>query len=1725
MSKGVGAHAGLAIILIVLLVFTNLSSATSISGPAGNAVETQPIPKGNPIQSNPAPNPNSPVSAMVGNISTTGPSYMILYDSILNLTYALSQSGILFVVADSTDSVIANISVGTGITDMIYDPSNGFIYLSGPRLSSITVVYGTSVISSVFIGFNTYPTSMIYDPENEYVLVAYTSFLTGFVAFPEIAAISGTQIINFWSYGGQPSYSIGIFSNNQYFVQNLTYNPSNGNVYVSNEQMGVVAIYGEQALITVLPDPVSMIFDPANSLIYVASSSGAIQAIDTLGVIVATVPGILGSSFSQTPFLFDPANNDLLLFNESGNMIFVLNSSNVVVANISDGTPTNGIYDPANRLAYVGSVNNNYVVGIDANLQIQYDFTILPNVLTGTASMSLGQNAMEIYLANSNVNFITVIGSNAYPVYFYPVGLPKNTSCGGRVGWSVSLGGNFKTSGPTSIEFLEINGSFSYYSASSGFAASPGAGTVNVAGEPVNVSINFTVSDTFEIQSQLSLSGIFLKNFTLDNLVELHLGMGPERPYSVTAVNGASSYPFNETNCSQGIYQASIDMGSLTGNSIEIIADYNNTTQTRNISINMVNEPLWLQSMMSIGFDNVMQSNYQWNNTYTIYVGDTFPFLSLFGQNVNIPMIGGQYGFFPNVDSSLLINSNGSILMNAHIASPSISIAGISTNSIPGLPITFSLSLTGQFTVNNGNVIWTSSTMTVSVSGSVSIPIPIVGYSFNVPDVGSVNIGLSVTITVAPTFVLDLALAPSNSSSSQFIANLDVMITSITSQISIAVSAALNAGIGVASISGGGTLTFNINMSIIPSPLTIGGNVQGSLFVNWNALIWSGTIWTSGAYNLFSWGPTTLSHISRITFNSTKGNASNFTLTPRYYNTSNYQSYRWVNGQWNGTAINDVYPYARFTSASSNNSTYVLSSFDNVSLNERHGLGIRIFLSNSTSRNLTNLPEPRENGFIITNPEAIMLENGSLGVLWIAVPYNGTNVSNPFSVTNILLQYSIFNTSTWSWSKPDNITTSGIANSYSIAQLGGTIYVIVLWSSNSTSSPYLAEFAISKYLIFASHSDVVYSTLNMSLSGASNIVSFKIEKNGFQNILVQFENGSYGILGFRPAVIGPPSVVRIVQLPSLYGYSIKQAGLASNSTDILFVLYTNGSYGDIFVAYNISNLSSPVFISNLFMHLPVSTSSVRMIYGNKTSFVGVSILDQTKYLDKLQIFCLGTLPGWKSKPDVRSFFNFTVNIRNITYFNIEKTDNAVLSYAMSNYGNMSRPTMNLVLTYNAITPPPSPILQITNYNQREISLNWSVPGGSEYSIQRYLLNSSLDGHPYSSVILPNNTTDYSFQVGNGGSYKFWVYAIDPFGMSQRSNFASITYYNATFVETGLPSGELFQVDLNGTLNSGTTKVVFSVTNGTYSFRASSNGSMKINPSFGRISIQGFPVTTYIFFTINSSYLVNFTETGLPAGYKWSLTNGAGTYSSTSQHLSLYLSNGSYPISFSAAKYTAYPGSLVITVNGTMQSHMITFASPSTSVYNITFFESGLKRGTQWGIFFNGVLSTSARSLISVYEPDGYYSFTIQQITGYSSTPLGGNITVNGGNVFQNITFSTRQVILDLTFILTGTNSGASWSVTVGNRTMQSSSLNITFLLPSGTYNYTISPPKGYGANITKGTVDLTVNKTIYIKASKSVSSQGINPWYYIIPVIIIFLALIAIAAAMRMRRSGKDKTT
>ena len=160
-------------------------------------------------------------------------------------------------------------------------------------------------------------------------------------------------------------------------------------------------------------------------------------------------------------------------------------------------------------------------------------------------------------------------------------------------------------------------------------------------------------------------------------------------------------------------------------------------------------------------------------------------------------------------------------------------------------------------------------------------------------------------------------------------------------------------------------------------------------------------------------------------------------------------------------------------------------------------------------------------------------------------------------------------------------------------------------------------------------------------------------------------------------------------------------------------------------------------------------------------------------------------------------------------------------------------------------------------------------------------------------------------------------------------------------------------------------------------------------------------------TRSTDYSVAFTESGLPAGAAWSVTLAGTTNSSTTSTITFSEPNGTYSFTVGGvAGYTASPLSGTVTVNGVAVTQAITFSPSAVATYAVTFTESGLPTGTRWSVTLAGVSKTSTATTITFQEPNGTYAFSVGPVSGYTSTPSAGSLSVSGAPVSQALTFST-----------------------------------------------------------------------------------------------------------------------
>ncbi len=236
---------------------------------------------------------------------------------------------------------------------------------------------------------------------------------------------------------------------------------------------------------------------------------------------------------------------------------------------------------------------------------------------------------------------------------------------------------------------------------------------------------------------------------------------------------------------------------------------------------------------------------------------------------------------------------------------------------------------------------------------------------------------------------------------------------------------------------------------------------------------------------------------------------------------------------------------------------------------------------------------------------------------------------------------------------------------------------------------------------------------------------------------------------------------------------------------------------------------------------------------------------------------------------------------------------------------------------------------------------------------------------------------------------------------------SASVYTVTFNESGLPSGAWY-VNLSSGMDSGPitgSSYSFQLTNGTYSYTiATSNKIYEPSAYSGSFTVNGASVSESVTFS-KVLYTVTFTETGLQSGTSWSVTLNGTTESSTSGTITFSVPNGtySYTIATSDRTYEPSASSGSLTANGKNQIISVAFTEVK---YTVTFKETGLQSGTTWYVnLSNGQKFSSTTDVISFSEPNGTYSYTIGNISGYSVSSSSGSISVNGASVSKTVSFT------------------------------------------------------------------------------------------------------------------------
>ncbi len=333
----------------------------------------------------------------------------------------------------------------------------------------------------------------------------------------------------------------------------------------------------------------------------------------------------------------------------------------------------------------------------------------------------------------------------------------------------------------------------------------------------------------------------------------------------------------------------------------------------------------------------------------------------------------------------------------------------------------------------------------------------------------------------------------------------------------------------------------------------------------------------------------------------------------------------------------------------------------------------------------------------------------------------------------------------------------------------------------------------------------------------------------------------------------------------------------------------------------------------------------------------------------------------------------------------------------------------------------------------------------------------MDGQTLSSAsssitfVTANGT--HAFAVGRGIGYnatpKAGNITVGGSGVSTEINFV-LAVYAVTFQELGLPAGTNWSVNLSGSLHTSVGgSITFGRSNGSYLFAANTSLlNLTLAPASGEVTVTSNPQTINL--TAIRSYAVNFTEAGLPAGSEWSVTLGGTPWESLGSTIGFAEQNGTY--AFSVAQIAGYvwtPAAGNVTVHG----HPVAVSLLLAATHSVSFNESGLPAGTPWTVTLGGLHNSSTGSSMTFVEVNGTYAFAVTPIAGYIASTWSGNLSVNGSAVTQNLTF--QAATYTVTFNQSGLPIHSNWSVTVNGLSKYSLGQSISFVLPNGSYQFSV----------------------------------------------------------------------
>ncbi len=300
-----------------------------------------------------------------------------------------------------------------------------------------------------------------------------------------------------------------------------------------------------------------------------------------------------------------------------------------------------------------------------------------------------------------------------------------------------------------------------------------------------------------------------------------------------------------------------------------------------------------------------------------------------------------------------------------------------------------------------------------------------------------------------------------------------------------------------------------------------------------------------------------------------------------------------------------------------------------------------------------------------------------------------------------------------------------------------------------------------------------------------------------------------------------------------------------------------------------------------------------------------------------------------------------------------------------------------------------------------------------------------------------------------------------------------------FLAASLPTNISWSIDLNHVnWTSSNRSFEAFLPNGTYNYSVRPPVGFTVSPQNGTVVITGRGlVVTLAYSPVTAPRAVNFFETGLPASTNWSVVVNTTAFWGSGPALHLNASPGLYAYTLpSIGSFIPAPTNGSFLANSTIGSVVnvtVPFFTSTVPTFAVNFTEKGLPNGTAWSVTLNGQ-SLSGTSSIVFNESNGSFAYSIPAVGRYHANTSSGSVTVAGRPVvvavaFTNTTPPSTGPNYTARFEETGLATGTNWSVDLNGRTNSSTTSFVAFVVPNGSYPYTVTAT-GYSSTPHTGTL-------------------------------------------------------